>query len=443
MREDDQIIKEIDATPAVPAKQPAATGELVPVRKGALPAPLPRTQSSPRRWWLRLVLALAVLAAGVGGGYYRWQRLHPALPPGIVFGNGRLEADELNIDTKYAARIAEIKVDEGALVKAAQVVARMDTRDLQASLKHAEASVRQAKRAVDEAKANVVQQQTQVLLAKQEYDRATYLVQRGAETKEVLDQRVQQLNGANAALEAAQARVIESQHALEAATHDVELYDVEINDDTLIAPVDGRIQYRVANVGEVLAAGGHVFAMLDTSYVYMDIYLPTLEAGKVRYGADARIAVDAYPNVAIPAKVIYVATQAQFTPKTVETATEREKLMFRIRVRIDADWLRGRSDAVSSGLPGVAYILASREAKWPPSLQGQAAPVKTAEPKATPSAPTPSSDAAPTRSKAAPQTSTPPPSATPQTSGMPQGAGATKTATEPQSSAHPQGAAAQ
>jgi HlyD family secretion protein len=364
------------ARPAIaPAELPSAGGELVAVEPNrGLPAVVPALKPSPRRWGLRVALALAIVAGGAGGAYYWWQRMHPPLPPGIVFGNGRLEADEINIDTKYAARIAEIDVDEGDLVKAGQVVARMDTRDLQASLKHAEASVRQATRAVDEAKANVVVQQTQVLLAKQEYDRADYLVQKGFQTKEVLDQRVQQLNGANAAREAAEARAIESEHALEAATHDVELYSVEINDDTLVAPRDGRIQYRIANVGEVLPAGGHVFAMLDTSYVYMDIYLPTLEAGKVKYGADARIVVDAYPKVAIPAKVIFIATQAQFTPKTVETTTEREKLMFRVRVRIDAGWLHGRSDAVSSGLPGVAYVLAEAAAKWPAWLEANAAP---------------------------------------------------------------------
>ena len=322
---------------------------------------------------------LALLAGSAGGGaYYWWQSLHPPLPPGIVFGNGRLYADEINIDTKYAARILEILADEGDRVKAGQVVARMDTRDLEASLKRSEATVRQARRAVDEAKANVVQQQTQVLLAKQQYDRAAYLVQKGFQTKEVMDQREQQLNGANAALDAARQRVTESEHALEAATHDVELYNVEINDDTLVAPYDGRIQYRVANVGEVLPAGGHVFAMLDTSYVYMDIYLPTDEAGNVKYGADARIVADAHPNAPIPAKVMFIATQAQFTPKTVETQTEREKLMFRIRVRVDADWLRGRSDAASSGLPGVAYILIDPATKWPDQLQAATTPQGTA-----------------------------------------------------------------
>jgi HlyD family secretion protein len=295
------------------------------------------------------------------------------LPPGIAFGNGRLEADEINIDTKYAARIGEILADEGDLVKAGQVVGRMDTRDLQASLKKSEATVRQARRAVDEATANVAQQKAQVLLAQQEYDRAAYLVQRAFQTKEVLDQRQQQLDGANAALDAATLRVTELQHALDAATHDVELYNVEIADDTLVAPVDGRIQYRVANVGEVLPAGGHIFAMLDTSYVYMDIYLPTQDAGKVRYGADARVVVDAYPKVAIPAKVMFIATQAQFTPKTVETRTEREKLMFRVRVRLNADWLRGRTDAVSSGLPGVAYVATDAAIRWPDWLQASTA----------------------------------------------------------------------
>ena len=88
------------------------------------------------------------------------------------------------------------------------------------------------------------------------------------------------MNGANAALKAAGDRVGEAQRALEAATHDVELYKVNIADNTLVAPRDGRIQYRIANIGEVLPAGGKVFTMLDIAYVYMDVYLPTAEAAR-------------------------------------------------------------------------------------------------------------------------------------------------------------------
>ena len=241
--------------------------------------------------------------------------------------------------------------------------------DLQASLKRSQAQAEQAQRAIDEANANLAQQQSQLILAQQQFDRATYLVQKGFQTKEILDQRQQQLDGANALLNAAKARVTQSERALDAAKHDVELYTVQIEDNTLVAPRDGRIEYRIANIGEVLPAGGHVFAMLDTSNVYMDIYLPTEQAGKVRYGADARVVLDAYPNIAIPAKVNFIATQAQFTPKTVETQSERDKLMFRIRVQIDPELLRARAERVRSGLPGIGYVKTDPAVEWPAALQ--------------------------------------------------------------------------
>jgi HlyD family secretion protein len=182
-------------------------------------APAPRSNHkliSVRLHWPRVALALAIIVGCSLAGLYWWRETHPQLPLSIVFGNGRLESDEIDIDTKFAARIAEIFVDEGAMVKAGQIVARMDTRDLEASLKKSQAQVNQAQRAIDEADHNVIQLTTQTLLAQQELDRAKYLVERGAETKQVLDQRQQQLDGANAALSAGKDRVTEAQHALEA-----------------------------------------------------------------------------------------------------------------------------------------------------------------------------------------------------------------------------------
>ena len=182
------------------------------------------------------------------------------------------------------------------------------------------------------------------------------------------------MDAAVAMQDAAVQRVSEAEHALDAATHDVELYRVDILDDTLVAPKVGPIEYRVANVGEVLPAGGKVFTMLDASYVYMDIYLPTAEAGRVSLGSEARIVLDAYPTHVIPAKVVFVASQAQFTPKTVETKDERDKLMFRIRVRIDPRRLVGREALIRSGLPGVAYIRTDPAVSWPKSLEPSAPP---------------------------------------------------------------------
>jgi HlyD family secretion protein len=250
----------------------------------------------------------------------------------------------------------------------------MDTRDLEASLHKAQSMAGQAQRALDEARANLDQQQTQVRLAQQEFDRASTLVPKGYATAELLDQRRQQMDAALAALNAANARVGAAEHLLDAASHDIELYRIQIADNALVAPRDGRIEYRVANVGEVLAAGGKVFTMLDTAYVYMDVYLPTADAGRVRIGSDARIVLDAYPAHPIPAKVAFIASQAQFTPKAVETKDERDKLMFRIRVRIDPERLRTRAEAVRSGLPGIAYVHTDPNATWPPQLQGSPSP---------------------------------------------------------------------
>jgi HlyD family secretion protein len=348
---------EITALPAV-VKLPATT-------------PPVTERRAKRRWLKRGLLLLVLLIAALGGGYW-WLHLPTGLPPGIAFGNGRLEADEIDIDTKFAGRIAKLNADEGDLVKPGQVVALMDTQDLDASLKKSEALVLQAQRTRDEANATVEQQKSQTLLAHQELGRAQFLVTKGYMPKETLDQRQQQMDGAVAAQNAAIAKVGEAEHALDAAQHDVELYKVDIADNSLVAPREGRVQYRVANVGEVLPAGGKVFTLLDTSYVYMDIYLPTVEAGRIRIGSDARIVLDAYPNRAIPAEVTFIASQAQFTPKTVETQDERDKLMFRIRVRIDPERLREHADAVRSGLPGVAYVRTDRTAAWPPQLQGDA-----------------------------------------------------------------------
>jgi HlyD family secretion protein len=259
-------------------------------------------------------------------------------------------------------------------VKTGQVLAVMDTRDLQAQLKQSQQLVLEAQHTLDEAKANYTQQQAVVKFAQQEVDRSGYLVPRGYATQETLDQQRQQLDSATATLAGDEAHVAAAERAVAAATHQVELYEVNIADNSLVAPNDGPIEYRVANVGEVLPAGGKIFTMLDASDVYMDIYLPTAQAGRVRIGSEARIVLDAYPKHVIPAKIVFIANQAQFTPKTVETSNERDKLMFRIRVQIDPGRLVGRAALVRSGLPGESYVRTDANAVWPANLQPSAPP---------------------------------------------------------------------
>ena len=317
-----------------------------------------------------LVVGALALTLVARAGIRWWHERQARLPAGIVYGNGRLEADDIDIDTKFAARVADLYANEGDFVRTGQAVARMDTRDLEAQRRTAQAQLRQALHTLDEDRATVAQLRSEVQLANQEVHWYQTLVQQDYVTQEAYDSLLTAAAATSETLGAAQARVQEAQSAVEAARHVVEFSNVNITDDSLVAPRDGRIQYRVSNVGEVLPAGGKVFTMLDAASVYMDIYLPTADAGRVRIGAASRIVLDAYPHTPIPAYVSFLGSEAQFTPKAVETQSDRDKLMFRVKVRVDTAVLRAYATAVRTGLPGVGYVRVDSTVPWPPQLQG-------------------------------------------------------------------------
>jgi HlyD family secretion protein len=337
-----------------------------------LPAVIPPPPPPRPRRWRHILLAALVLATGAAGAIYWSTHSGSAVPPGIAWSNGRLEADEIDIDTKFAGRIAAVLADEGDLVHAGQVVARMDTRDLAASLQQAEAQIAQAEHGIAAARAEMEQAASQARLSAQELQRARTLLPKGYETQQVVDQRQAQFDVARAAYNVAQARMAAATAARDAAVHSAEVIRVNIADSALVAPKDGPIQYRLANQGEVLGAGGRVFTMLDMSYVHMDVFLPTAEAGRLKLGGEARIVLDALPHTPVVAKVVFVASQNQFTPKMVETKSERDRLMFRVRVRIDPELARAQAAQIRAGLPGLAYVQIDPGAVWPVSLQPRA-----------------------------------------------------------------------
>ena len=344
-------------------------GPSPPSRGGALvTVPTPDTPPTrPRPWlWPVIILVIIVGAGGLGANW--WINRPPVLPPGFAASNGRLEADQIDISTKFAGRVAAISADEGDAVTAGQTVATMDTADLAASQRQADALVLQAERLAAAARADLVQQASAVTLADQELQRATNLAARGFETLEVLDQRRAKKAAALAAYDSIAAKENAALAAHDAAIASRAVIAVQIAEATLVTPRAGIIAYRLANVGEVLPAGGKVFTMLDTGYVYLDVFLPTAEAGQVKIGAEARILLDAFPARAVPAKVTFIAAQNQFTPKAVETKSERDKLMFRVRVRIDPDILAAHAELARSGLPGVAVVRLDPHAAWPADI---------------------------------------------------------------------------
>ncbi len=144
--------------------------------------------------------------------------------------------------------------------------------------------------------------------------------------------------------------------------------EADIRDSQLKSPREGRVQYRIAQPGEVLPGGGKVLNLVDLSDVYMTFFLPETAVGKVALGSEARIVLDAVPQYVIPATVSFVDSTAQFTPKTVETASERQKLMFRVKANISRGLLQKHLKQIKTGLPGVTWLKLDPQAKWPANL---------------------------------------------------------------------------
>ena len=316
----------------------------------------------------RLVPLLLILLLGAALFLLYQRNKAPTLPPGIASGNGRLEAVEVDVATKVAGRLAKVQLHEGDNVQAGQVVAELDADDLRAQLRAAEAQTLQARAALQESRAGLASAQSQQKLARITLERSRKLEKQGFATNDQLDQRQSALQTADAAVNAAQSKISAADAAVAAAAARVDVLRVALNDTTIKAPINGRVLDRLAEPGEVLAAGGKIVTLHDMADVDMSIYLPTAEAGKLAVGSPARIVLDALPGQPLPAKAVFVAPHSQFTPKEVETRNEREKLMFRVKVKVDAGWIASHAELAKPGMPGMAYVQTAPDAVWPASF---------------------------------------------------------------------------
>ncbi len=343
------------------------------------------------------LLVVAAAAVVVALAWWGWTKFADSGPgEGFVSGNGRIEATEIDIATKLPGRIEDILVREGDFVSAGQPLARMQLETLEAQRDEALAMRQQAEHSVTAAQARVAlreadvtaaqalvgQRESELDAAQRRLKRSQTLSQEGAASIQELDDDRARVRGAQAtlaaskaqaaaaraAVEAAKAQLVGAQSSVHAATASINRIEADIRDSELRAPRDGRVQVRVAQPGEVLGAGGRVLNVIDLSDVYITFFLPETVAGRVALGSEVRIILDAAPEYVIPATVSFVASAAQFTPKTVETASERQKLMFRVRAQISQELLREHLDQVKTGLPGVAWVKLDANAEWPQNL---------------------------------------------------------------------------
>ena len=315
---------------------------------------------------------------------------------GFVSGNGRLEATETDISTKLPGRIASILVEEGDYVTKGQLLAVMQTDALEAQRNEAAAGLQLAISREVSARAQItlresdrqaaesllIQRKAELNAAERRLGRSEALSKSGTMSRQMYDDDEMRLVGARSAVQSAETQIALADAAIEAANADaqgalsniraaeaaVARIEADINDCQLTAPRDGRVQYRVAQPGEVVPAGGKLLNMIDLSDVYMTFFLPETAAGRVNMGDEVRVILDASHGHFMPATISYVASNAQFTPKTVETQSERQKLMFQVKARIDRTLLRQYVQQIKMGLPGVAWGRIDPNKRWPKSM---------------------------------------------------------------------------
>ena len=334
------------------------------------------------------------------------------LPDGIDKAEGRIEATQVDVSSKYPGQLTEVSVEEGTKVAIGQVIGRVSSPEFEAQLRAAQSDLQSAHDALAGAESEIASRRSALEFAKSDFERGQALMKSGFITKQSFEERQRNYELAEAAFQNMTAGRDQAQSTIKFAEAKVQEIASTIHDLTLVSPRNGEVQFQLARKGETVAAGEPIVTISDLTDLYMVIFLKAADAGRLGIGDDARVILDAVPDYVIPAEVSFVASDAQFTPKTVETEVEREKLMFRVQLRVDRQVLQRYYGRVETGLPGSGFVRTKPDAKWPAQLEVKLPPEPVSPPVAEAPAP---ATAVPAPAPAATQTPAPAPAPAVQT----------------------------
>jgi HlyD family secretion protein len=315
----------------------------------------------------RIVLALLVIGAA-SAAYWWWRSRTPALPAYVSRANGRLEMTRIDIAVKYAGRIIDLPIREGDIVRPGSVLARQDTAEIKAQIAGGDAQRQRAISAIGRAEAELDVRRNNLRLAGLEMTETATMRGKALVSQVELDRRRIAKDAEAAGAAAAEAGVKEAHNALSEAEAQIARLKVILDETTIRAPVNGRIEYRIVEKDAVLPSGGRIASLLETDDVYMTVFFPMAVAGRLTIGDEARVALDAFDGPPLPATISFVAAEAQFTPKYVETASEREKLVYRVKLRIPVEAARRLDGRLKAGMTGNGYVRVDPTGRWPSSL---------------------------------------------------------------------------
>lgn len=333
-----------------------------------------------------LILAAAIVLV--------WKLGRDRIPDGLVLVNGRIEGDPVVVASKVAGRLDALKVKEGDAAEEGDPIAEIGSDQIRAQVDQAAASKESMRGALDSAQATAEEARKDLARAQAvhagavallykyqvDLDRAKELLRKGVIPRSEFDTNVAEREVAKAGVDATQEQIAAAQRAVAAADAKVASTEKQVaaaraaldesranfGDTQVQSPIKGVVMTKVAEQGEVLAAGSPIVVLVDLDHLHMKAYVPEPEIGRVKLGDPCRIYVDAFPDRPFSAFVGEISPRSEFTPKEVQTRDERVKQVFAVKLFLSANpqhmLVPGMpADAVIRWKPGTPWINPIRE----------------------------------------------------------------------------------
>jgi len=313
------------------------------------------------RAWLWTPIALVALAAGSFAAY-RWLT-PPPLPPGLLYGSGRVEGTEVAVTPEISGRVVASELVEGAPVRAGQVLVRLDDADVRVELDRARADRSAAQREWDRLQRELRIARHHLETARVDDARYAALARDGTISTQRREQASNALVDADGRVATLLAAIEQARARVTALDNTVRLAESRRDKAVIIAPMSGTVLIKSIETGELATPGRSIATLVDLSRVELRIYVPEGEIGRIRLGNPARVRTDAFPDRYLDARVARVDQDAQFTPRDIHVPDERTRLVFGVTLEIDnAD---GR---LKPGMPADAWVRWDPSAAWPEAL---------------------------------------------------------------------------
>ena len=314
-----------------------------------------------KRAWIATPLSLLLLAAG---SYVLYLYLQPpALPAGLLYGNGHVEGTEVRVAAEVTGRILESWLVEGKSVAAGDRLVRIDDTDLTIQLKQGEAEKADLEQLLASQQQQLEPLRHHLSTAQSDLVRYRSLTQAGAASRQRVDEAENAFEEAQRQVTALEGQVSTTRALVEAVNQRIELAQSQLGKTEIKAPISGVVLVKAIEVGEFATPGKPVVVLVDLQSLELKVFIPEADIGKIKLGAAARIKTSAFPDRFYEARVSRVDQQAQFTPRDIHMPEERVRMVFGVTLA-----LPNPSGELKPGMPADAWIRWNAAFAWPDKL---------------------------------------------------------------------------